>query len=281
MGNPSKNIYVLMMSLILLMGCLGGTTTSGNEGDAEDSGTTVINNYYNNSTPNLPPIIAVGAELLIVNYHPATDQIVSVDLFVHHAMTDWDGSITNAGWDWNLDGTIDMVVTDATDYYTITVPASALSFVQENVIANIVFGAVDDDGAWASSEILTITETDDSYGTGNIYVAEDASGAISADTDDTLIKIRWAQAGTSLNWAFVTLKLEVGDNLYDCSVQSGQECSITQDGSDSGVWETNEFIQLHESGTEICGAAGVSCTVNIYVMYDGYTVVGTQTVTLS
>ena len=130
---------------------------------------------------------------------------------------------------------------------------------------------------WANS--LASDQPD--AGTRNNFKAEDASDAISADTDDTLIKVRWIDASDALNWAFVTLKLEVGDNAYDCSVQSGQECSITQDGSDDGVWETNEFIQLHESGTEICGAAGVSCTVNIYITYDGYTVVGTQTVTLS
>ena len=132
---------------------------------------------------------------------------------------------------------------------------------------------------WANS--LESDPDQPDAGTRNNFKAEDASGAISADTDDTLIKIRWIDANDALNWAFVTLKLEVGDNAYDCSVQSGQECSITQDGSDDGVWETNEFIQLHESGTEICGAAGVSCTVNIYVLYDGSTVVGTQTVALS
>ena len=130
---------------------------------------------------------------------------------------------------------------------------------------------------WANS--LASDQPD--AGTRNNFLAEDSGSAISSDTDDTLIKIRWIDANDALNWAFVTMKLEVGDNAYDCSVQSGQECLITQDGSDDGAWETNEFIQLSESGTEICGAAGVSCTINIYVQYDSSTVLGTQTVTVS
>jgi flagellin-like protein len=130
---------------------------------------------------------------------------------------------------------------------------------------------------WANS--LASDQPD--AGTLNNFKAEDASDAISDQTDDTLLKLRWIDANDALNWAFVTLKLEVGDNAYDCSVQTGEDCSITQDGSDDGVWETNEFIQLHEAGTEICGLAGVSCTINIYIQYDGSTVVGTQTVALS
>jgi len=130
---------------------------------------------------------------------------------------------------------------------------------------------------WANS--LASDQPD--AGTRNNFKAEDASDTITAATDDTLLKIRWIDAKDALNWAFVTLKLEVGDLAYDCSVQTGEDCLITQDGSDDGVWETNEFIQLHEAGTDICGTDEVSCSINIYVNYDGSTVVGTQTVGLS
>ena len=282
MGNPSKNIYVLMMSLILLMGCLGGTTSSGDEGDTEDSDMTVINNYYNNSTPNLPPVIEANADELGASYDN-TGFLESIEVYAFHAMTDWDGSITNAGWDWNLDGIIDVVVTDASAFYSFSIPASATFSEQNHVYANIVFGAVDDDGAWTSSPITRVGGFDDLTAGSGTYDARDASNntSISGDTDDILIRISWDQNTAGLNWALVMIQLEVNNNTYDCSVQSGQECSITQDGSDSAVWETDEYIWLSESGTEICGAAGVSCTVNIYITYDGYTVVGTQTVTLS
>jgi hypothetical protein len=128
---------------------------------------------------------------------------------------------------------------------------------------------------WANS--LASDQPD--AGTRNNFKAEDSSAAISSNTDDTLIKIRWIDANDALNWAFVDIRLEVGDNSYYCSTYTGEACLITQDGSDDGVWETNEFIQLSESGTQIC--QGVSCTVNIYVQYDGSTVDGTQTVALS
>jgi|GEM_PF-2217222 len=129
--------------------------------------------------------------------------------------------------------------------------------------------------AWANS--LASDQPD--AGTRNNFKAEDASDTISAATDDTLLNIHWIVGNDALNWAFVEIKLEVGDNSYYCSTYTGEACLITQDGTDDGVWETNEFIQLHESGTQICQE--VSCSVNIYVMYDGSTVVGTQTVTLS
>ncbi len=72
------------------MGCLGGTTTSGNEGDAEDSGTTVINNYYNNTTIEaIPEYItktgsgAKGAIIVTINQSAGTA--------IH--LLDWSGTI--------------------------------------------------------------------------------------------------------------------------------------------------------------------------------------------
>ena len=48
--NWSKNLYILMLSMVIVLsGCFGTGTTDG-EGDADTSGTTVINNYYNNTT---------------------------------------------------------------------------------------------------------------------------------------------------------------------------------------------------------------------------------------
>jgi len=46
--NWSKNLYVFMLSaLIVFSGCIGTGTTNGED---DDVGTTVINNYYNNTT---------------------------------------------------------------------------------------------------------------------------------------------------------------------------------------------------------------------------------------
>ena len=57
--NWSKNLYVFMLSaLIVFSGCFGTGTTDGDDGE-DLSGTTIINNYYNNTT-NQPPVIHVA-----------------------------------------------------------------------------------------------------------------------------------------------------------------------------------------------------------------------------
>ena len=39
-----------------------------------------------------------------------------VQIEARHAMTDWDGVIVQAGWDVDLDGSIDHAVTDSEGY---------------------------------------------------------------------------------------------------------------------------------------------------------------------
>lgn len=129
---------------------------------------------------------------------------------------------------------------------------------------------------WANSLASDQPDT----GTRNNFKADDSSAMISTGTDDNLMKLRWIDAKDDLNWAFVSMKLEVGDNTFTCSVQDGEDCSITQTGSDDGVWENDEFVYLHENGANICGD-DVSCSVSIYVQYSGSTVVGTSSIALS
>jgi|TARA_B110000263_G_scaffold227375_1_gene219646 flagellin-like protein len=130
---------------------------------------------------------------------------------------------------------------------------------------------------WANSLAADQPES----GTRNSYTAEDSAASISAGTDDTLMSIRWQHAEDELNWAFVVMKLTVGDNTFDCSTDGTEECAIAQDGSDAGVWETGEFLTLSET-VDICGGAGeVTCQVDLYVTYRGTAVAGTDNLALS
>ena len=115
-------------------------------------------------------------------------------------------------------------------------------------------------------------------GTRNSYTADDASASTTNDTDDVLISIRWQHAEGDLNWAFVVLKLSVGDNTYYCSTDGSEECVISQDGFDDSVWEAGEFLVLSESGTDICMD---TCTIDIYVTYRGTAVAGDDSVVVS
>ena len=127
---------------------------------------------------------------------------------------------------------------------------------------------------WANSLAADQPES----GTRNSYVAEDATASTSAGTDDALINMRWQHAEDDLNWAFVVMKLSVGDNTFDCSTDGSEECVIGQDGSDDSVWETGEFLILSESGTDI---ADGSTTIDMYVTYRGTAVAGSDDVTVA
>ena len=116
-------------------------------------------------------------------------------------------------------------------------------------------------------------------GTNNVYNAQDASAATSSDTDDGLMRLDWTHAEDDLNWAFVEIKLSVGDNSYDCGPDAGYDCVITQDGADDMTWETSEIIMLSESGTDICNSSG--CHVDIYIMYKGTYVAGDSSLAIS
>ena len=117
-------------------------------------------------------------------------------------------------------------------------------------------------------------------GTRNSYAADDANADTTNGVYDQLISIRWQHAEDDLNWAFVVMKLSVGDNTYDCAPDSSQECTIGQDGYDDSVWETGEFLILSESGSDIAGAYGAT-SIDIFVTYRGTAVAGDDYVTVS
>ena len=132
---------------------------------------------------------------------------------------------------------------------------------------------------WANSLASDQPES----GTRNSYTADDANAAISTANDDTLIQIRWQHAEDDLNWAFVSMRLTVGDNTYECGIDGTDDCAIAQDGDDAGLWQVGEFLSLSEANdANICGGAGaVTCQVNIHVTYRGTVVAGTSDLNLS
>ena len=127
---------------------------------------------------------------------------------------------------------------------------------------------------WANSLAADQPES----GTRNSYTASDANGdATSGDSDD-LIRVTWQHAEDDLNWAFIVMKLSVGDNTFDCSTDGSEECVIGQDGSDDSVWETGEFLMLSESGSDIANGA---TTIDMYVTYRGIVIAGSDDVSVA
>jgi hypothetical protein len=159
-------------------------------------------------------------------------------------------------------------------------------------MTTFAFIAIDDDGA-ATAELHTLLFDSDTFGNqldesglagGNFdssgaltctYTADDAADDANdaAGGADTLIKMQLT-CSDDLQWSFVKIVLSVGDNVYTCSVAAGDDCTITQAGSDSNdnAWEPGEYIFLSEGSEEICSAQG--CHVDISVTYNGVTVAG-------
>ena len=117
-------------------------------------------------------------------------------------------------------------------------------------------------------------------GTRNSYTADDAAAETTDGSDDVLISMRWMHAEDDLNWAFVVLKLSIGDNTYDCAIDASADCIIGRDGSDNNVWETDEFLTLSENYANICGGSG-ACQIDIYVTYRGTAVAGDNSVVVA
>ena len=127
---------------------------------------------------------------------------------------------------------------------------------------------------WANS--LASEGTDTTASTLNTYTADDADDSADPAVDgaDTLIRMQMT-GKDDLAWAFVSITLSVGDNVYTCSVTASDDCTITQSaGSNDNAWEPGEYIFLSEGTAEICSAQG--CDVGISVLNGGNTVAGSS-----
>jgi hypothetical protein len=141
---------------------------------------------------------------------------------------------------------------------------------------------IDDVDSPSWCDLASLASDQPESGTRNSYTADDANAAISTGNTDTLMSIRWQHAEDDLNWAFVIIKLTVGDNTHDCGIDGTDDCAIGQDGDDAGLWQVGEFLTLSENAADICGGAGeVTCEVNVHVTYRGTVVAGTSDLALS
>ena len=136
-------------------------------------------------------------------------------------------------------------------------------------------------GCIANNTDFCLSEGDQGHNP-NVFRALDSAASINNESNDTLMSIRWQHAEDDLNWAFVIIKLTVGDNTHDCGIDGTDDCAIGQDGDDAGLWQVGEFLTLSENAADICGGAGeVTCEVNIHVTYRGTVVAGTSDLALS
>ena len=137
--------YISVLGLlIVLSGCFGLTSDS----SADDADEVEVEQ-------NLAPIVTAfwmedSTRYDIVN--------PGWNITVYHAMTDWDGNISEAGWDVDLDGSIDYPISSPHGLSSIFIPEYVtVNYSENSALASIVFGAMDNDGAWSSSPLITVT----------------------------------------------------------------------------------------------------------------------------
>ena len=125
---------------------------------------------------------------------------------------------------------------------------------------------------WANN--LASEGTDTSIGTMNTYTTEDAEDETGPGAEDTLVKMQLT-GKDDLAWSFVKITISVNDNVYTCSVVSGDDCEISQAaGNDDNAWEPGEYLFLSEGTDDICSEA--ECLLRIPVTHNGRTVAGDE-----
>lgn len=130
---------------------------------------------------------------------------------------------------------------------------------------------------WANS----LASDQPEAGSLNNFGAEDASAFLSGETDDTMIRMSWTYADENLNWAFLSFKLEKGDEVFTCEIATnadGADCLIQQTGDSDTQWESDEIVYIKENGADLCTA---SCDLTITIQYNGQVLSGTNSVTVA
>jgi len=255
------------------------------EGEETTTGTAAVNN---------PPMIAQSEILDEVlsetldedsnaNYNDTTEALESFTVKAYYAAMDIDGDSMTMGWDTNLDGTIDVSVTDASGITTIDIPIAHwnelnLFDYDDYYHAMIAFIAIDEHGLGASSfhEFVAIDWSQfDEGGWGDsengnlvlyVFDGEDASGAPSDGTTDNLIRMTMVQ-GENINWANLMVKIEINNaapvTCDNPGQDSGAVCLLVPFEGDGGqFWSVGDGVTIQESGQDLCST---SCTIDVTI----------------
>jgi len=301
-----KFIFICFILLALpLTGCLGGQDVV-EEASASQEGlvpTTSSTGQTASGSVNLPPVITayLGTEISDVQGSDCTT--VGFEVQGRYAMTDWDNNITQAGWDVNLDGTIDYPVTAAEGFTTLQVNLADMVLSNETnngnsdyrylyAEAHVAFGAVDESGAWASSGLLKIRKNIESYNTrqettysyidnepcadfddvtGYNFSVSDHADFASDGSTDYLVTISRTNGQNGINWNRVQIYFDgsdEGDEL--CYRNDYYRCQLLPgDGLANGasfgaMWEAGESLTIKENGNSL-HRAGYEATITIHI----------------
>ena len=302
-----KPQFILICFILItfpLAGCLGGQDVV-DEASASQEGlvpTMSSTGLTTNGSVNHPPVITayLGTEVLEVQGSDCTT--VGFEVLGRHAMTDWDNNITQAGWDVDLDGTIDYPVTAAEGFTSLQINLVDMVLSNESQVGDnynfrtfaeghVAFGAMDESGAWASSGLFRIRKLIEMYNSYqdttttyidsepcadfndvseyNFSVIDHADFASDGSTD-YLVTISRTNGQNGINWNRIRIHFDGSDegdeqcyqNYYSCELLSGD--GLSNSSSLGALWEAGESVTLKENGNNM-QRSGYEAIITIYI----------------
>jgi len=298
-------LFICFILLALpLTGCLGGQDVV-DEASASQEGlvpTTSSTGQTSSGTVNLPPVVTAYLGTVISDVQGSDCTTVGFEVQGRHAMTDWDNNITQAGWDVDLDGTIDYPVTAAEGFTALQVNLVDMVLSNESSSGNsyytntfaeafVAFGAVDEAGAWSSSDLLIVRKNIQSYNSNqdttysyidtepcadfddvteyNFSLSDHADFASDGSTD-YLVTISRTNGQNGINWNRVRIYFDGSDegdeqcyqNYYRCELLPGD--GLSNSSSLGAMWEAGDSVTIKENGNNM-HRAGYEAEITIYI----------------
>ena len=266
--NATRAFNVMTLTTILLLaGCFGADDSSASADD-----------HTHDADPNAAPAIFLqdSSDLM---WDPECEiselENATCTLMAYHAVVDPDGDLMTFGWDSDLDGAIDIQLTEQSGFTNVTFLQSHINIVEltdddgdiagEAVGVSVAFIATDSNGA-SSAEILTLFDEWNNGSCPYIFSEADATGTMDDGGSNALVEITMTQ-GTDLNWAMlkVTIKVDSGTPTACGDADSDAACIWTPfegEGNDQ-AWEASEGITISEGSGDLCDGTNGGCEIEV------------------
>ena len=251
--NYTRTFNVLTLTTILfLAGCFG----IGDSAEAADD---------HEHTPNAAPVISLEQP----NYQDSSfqcDQAAGTcQGTLYHAVVDPEGDAITMGWDFDLDGNVDVSVTTNRGYTNLIIPSGNwLPAGGAPEWTSIAFIAVDSNDAHSAAISLVWVEEaglPDDYDDWE-FNDRDASGDMSENAGDDLVHVRMTEG--ALNWDILKVVIVVDDGAaYRCQEAGTADATCTYTIDSDSTWSAGEEITISEGDTALCSGANGGCNVDI------------------
>ena len=255
----------ILSCLLILAGGLGVSDSAEGQFPGSNSNS-VVNNYHNNA--GMPPTVQI-----IEGVGTNTDEGYHTSFY--YAMVDVDGNITSAGFDVDLDGTIDVSVSESKGIVSLTIPISEWFEVdragyEAEMITTVAFIAIDDDSLYTVEMYTLYTdefeEEEEDCGNG-MYILEAADHSDPVVDDAGLLTLVWNGNNCDLEWGDFQIEILQNGEATTCAVPFDTEfanCTVEQfGGQDDEIWEKGETVVISDTGANFCDAADCHLAITV------------------